>query len=60
MVRSFDRDVRVVFTSGRSLKDMLVSSSFSKPQCPRTVQQQREKSPGGGVGRLNVVHAMVV
>ena len=47
VVRSFDRDVRVVFTSGRSLKDMLVSSSFSKPQCPRTVQRQREKRGRG-------------
>ena len=47
MVRSFDRDVRVVFTSGRSLKDMLVSSSFSTPQCPGTVQQQRAKRRRG-------------
>ena len=30
-----------------SLSDMLVSSSFSKPQCPRTVQQQREKRGWG-------------
>ena len=34
-VRSFSKDVRVVFCAGRSLKDMLVSSSFGCRECPK-------------------------
>ena len=35
IVRRHVRDVRIVFTYGPSLKDMLVTSSFCKPMCPR-------------------------
>ena len=40
-VRSFSKDVRVVFQSGRSLRDMLVSSSLSRPECPKEVYKKR-------------------
>ena len=42
-VRSFDKTVRVVFEAGPSLKDMLVSSSFARAECPRVLSQQKKK-----------------
>ena len=39
--------MRIVFTSGLSLKDMLVKSSFSKPMCPRERQRKAEKKGRG-------------
>ena len=47
-VRRYSRDVRIVYTSGPSLKDMLVKTSISKPLCPREEQRRR---PKGGPGR---------
>ena len=41
-VRSYSRDVRVVFESGPSLRDMLVSSSSSRPECPREVYRRKK------------------
>ena len=52
-VRLFRKDVHVVFPSGRSVKDMLVSSSFGQPECPRDVSR-REKP---GRGRPMICHA---
>ena len=40
-VRSFSKDVRVVFCTGRSLKDMLVSSSFGCRECPKEGYKRR-------------------
>ena len=40
-MRSFSKDVRVVFQSGRSLRDMLVSSSLSRPESPKEVYKKR-------------------
>ena len=34
----------IVFTSGLSLKDMLVTYSFSKPMCPRERERERERN----------------
>ena len=45
-VRSFSKDVREVFQSGRLLKDTLVLSSLSLPECPREVYQKKKKQRG--------------
>ena len=46
-VRQCSPDVRLVFTSGPSLKRRLVRSSFGTRMCPRDVQRAKvERSPG--------------
>ena len=35
--------MRIVFTSVPSLKDMLVTGSFSRPMCPRERERERER-----------------
>ena len=40
IVKSYSKGVRLVFTSGSSLKEMLVTSSFVRPVCPREQQRQ--------------------
>ena len=45
VLRNF-RDVRNMFTSGSSLKDILVKSSFCKPMCPQERQGKAEKKGG--------------
>ena len=42
-VRSFTKDVRVIFQRGRSLKDMLVSSRLDRPECPREVSRKNRR-----------------
>ena len=42
-VRSYAKDIRVVYQSGRSLKDMLVSSRLDRPECPREVSRRRKR-----------------
>ena len=42
-VRAYDRDIRVVFQRGRSLRDMLVSSNLDRPECIRAVSQRKKK-----------------
>lgn len=46
-VHSYSREVRVVFQRGPSLKDMLVSSSFGRPACPKEIYRMKEKKPRG-------------
>ena len=46
-VRSFSKDVRVVFFAGRSLKDMLVSSTFGVGECPKVAYKNRKKRGRG-------------
>ena len=47
IVRKSKLDIRIVFTSGSSLKDMLVRSLFSLPVCPREEQVARLKKLRG-------------
>ena len=42
-VRSFSKDLRAVFQSVGSLQGMLVSSSSSRPECPRQEKCTREE-----------------
>ena len=73
IVRKSKLDIRIVFSSGSSLKDMLVRSSFSLPICPREEQIARQKKlrgrpceccacdaglVGGQCVRMNVVYSM--
>jgi len=53
-VRHYSKDVRIVFTSGPSLKRSLVRSSLCTPTCPRDEQKAREKR---GRGRPMVCRA---
>ena len=46
-VRAYNREVRLVFTSGKSLKDMLVCSSFVPQVGPKTMYQRKEKKGKG-------------
>ena len=46
-MRAYNREVRLVFTSGKSLKDMLVCSSFGPQVCPKTMYQIKEKKGKG-------------
>ena len=46
-VRAYSRDVRVVFTSGKSLKNMLVSTSLAPQECPK-VAYSRKVTKGRG------------
>ena len=54
-VRAYNRKVRLVFTFGKSLKDMLVCSSFCPQVCPKTMHQRKEKK---GKGRPPVERVM--
>ncbi|XP_065198337.1 uncharacterized protein LOC135829882 [Sycon ciliatum] len=53
-VRQYSPDVRLVFTSGPSLKRRLVRSSFGTRMCPRDVQRAKVKR---GPGRPMVCRA---
>ena len=57
VVRRHFRDVCIMFTSGSSLKDMLVKSSFSKPMCPR--ERDREKRKRKEEVTVNAGHVML-
>ena len=46
IAKSYSKGVRLVFTSGSSLKDMLVTLSFIKPVCPREQRQLARKKRG--------------
>ena len=41
-VRAYSKEVRLVFTSGKSIKDMLVSSSFGTRDCSKTIYKRNE------------------
>ena len=58
IVRRHFRDVRIVFTSSLSLKDMLVTSSFSKPMCPRERDREWRKRREE-VAAMNAGHVML-
>ena len=47
VVRRYRKDVRIVFSSSGSLKSLLVSSSSSKPVCPREKQRRKVKKGRG-------------
>ena len=44
---AYSKDVRLVFTSGKSLRDMLVSSSFGTQDCPKTIYKMTETKGRG-------------
>ena len=46
-VRSYCKDVRVVFVTGASLKDRLVSSSLDRPVCPKEVYSKKKQKGRG-------------
>ena len=46
-VRSFSKEVRVVFYTGRSLKDMLVSSSYGDRECPKVAYNKKARRGRG-------------
>ena len=45
-VRSYCKDVKVVFVTGASLKDRLVSSSLDRPVCPKKLYRRKKKGRG--------------
>ena len=47
IVRKAKLDVNVVFSSGPSFKDVLVSSSSCRPACPREEQRKEVKKSRG-------------
>ena len=44
---AYSKDVRLVFTSGKSIRDMLVSSSFGTRDCPKTIYERNETREKG-------------